>query len=281
MPGKHAFVIGHPIAHSRSPMMHGYWLKTLAIEGTYEPLDVPPEGVSAFFAGFRDAGWIGGNVTVPHKTAVIPHLDAIDAEATAIGAVNTVWWQDGRLMGGNTDASGFLGSLDEAQPGWDATARRAVILGSGGATRAAAHGLLSRGLEVAVCNRTPARSEALARDLGGRIAAHGWEAAARLMPDCDLLVNCTSLGMVGQPPLQVELASLKPGAVVYDVIYVPLETDLLKQARARGHPVVDGLGMLMHQGAEAFGRWFHQPPPVTPELRRLLEDDIRAGTPHG
>jgi shikimate dehydrogenase len=279
MTSNRAVVVGHPIAHSRSPMLHGYWLERMGIAGSYERLDLPPDDVAAFFAGFRDAGWIGGNVTVPHKSAVIPYLDRIDPAAQAMGAVNTIWWADGQLVGGNTDAIGFLGNLDDLQPGWDRAARKAVILGAGGAARAAAYGLLSRGLEVALCNRTPEKAAAIADHFAGPITAQGRDARAVLFADCDLLVNATSLGMVGQPPQDVDLGPLKPGAIVYDVVYVPLETGLLKAAKAAGHPTVDGLGMLLHQGVEGFSRWFGRRPEVTPELRQLLADDIRAKTP--
>lgn len=279
MPRNRAFVIGHPIGHSRSPMLHGYWLRSLGIEGSYERVDVPPAAVEAFFRSYRDEGWIGGNVTVPNKTAVIPFLDRIDADAEAIGAVNTIWWEGGKLVGGNTDAYGFLGNVDELVPGWDGGASRAVILGAGGATRAIVHGLLGRGLEVALVNRTVEKAAALAARFGPRVSAHGPADRDRLLAGCDLLVNATSLGMVGQPALEIDLAVLPPRAVVYDIVYVPLETPLLRQAAARGLRTVDGLGMLLHQGAVGFGRWFGQRPEVTRELRDLLAADIRARTP--
>lgn len=274
-----AFVMGHPIAHSRSPMLHGHWLERLGIEGSYEKLDIAPADLAAFFADYREKGWIGGNVTVPHKSAVIPFLDRIDDDARAMGAVNTIAWDGEMLVGGNTDAMGFLGNIDELVPGWGERTKRAVVLGAGGAARAATYGLLSRGIEVAICNRTVAKAEALAKHFGGKCSAHGLEDLDRLLGDCDLLVNTTSLGMVNQPPLQIDLAPLKAGAVVYDVIYVPLETELLKAARARGHQTVDGLGMLLHQGTVGFSRWFKQKPDVTTELRQLLIDDIKAKTP--
>lgn len=279
MPQNRAFVMGHPIAHSRSPMLHGYWLKKHGIEGSYEKLDIAPADLGAFFAGFREAGWIGGNVTVPHKTAVIEYLDRVDADAVAIGAVNTISWDGDQLVGGNTDSIGFMGNLDELAPGWDVGASRAVVIGAGGATRAIIYGLLKRGLTVAVCNRTVDKAELLARHFGVGVTAHGLDALNGLMAEADLLVNATSLGMVGQPTLEIDLASLKPSAVVYDIVYVPLETALLKAAKAKGHRTVDGLGMLLHQGVEGFRRWFNVKPDVTAELRTLLADDIRAKTP--
>ena len=274
-----AFVMGHPISHSRSPMLHGYWLKKLGIDATYQRLDVPPEQVAAFFGSYREEGWIGGNVTVPNKTAVIPFLDRIDADAEAMGAVNTLYWHGDQLVGGNTDAFGFLGNIDELVPGWDKGVSRAVILGSGGAARAATYGLLGRGLEVALCNRTVATATVLADHFGSGVTAHGLDDRESLLANCDLLVNTTSLGMVNQPPLDIDLTPLKKGAVVYDVIYAPLETDLLKQAQAKGHRTVDGLGMLLHQAIVGFSRGFGRTPEITGELRQLLIDDIRAKTP--
>ncbi len=274
-----AFVMGHPIAHSRSPMLHGYWLERYRISGSYEPIDIAPEALADFFTRFRDAGWVGGNVTVPHKTAVIPFLDRVDEAAEAIGAVNTIWRDDDSLVGGNTDAAGFMGNIDELVPGWDETAKRAVLLGAGGAARAATYGLRARGLEVSVCNRTIATAQALAAHFGDRVSAHGLDALPALMGECDLLVNTTSLGMLGKPPLQIDLSPLKADAIVYDIVYVPLETDILKAAKARGNRTVDGLGMLLHQAVEGFAHWFGRRPEVTGELRKLLADDIRAKTP--
>jgi shikimate dehydrogenase len=279
MSGPRAFVMGHPIAHSRSPMLHGYWLEKYGIDGSYERLDIPPDQIDAFFDGFREAGWAGGNVTVPHKLAVMPHVGRIDAAAKAMGAVNTLWWEGDTLVGGNTDAIGFIGNLDELAPGWDAGASRALVLGAGGATRAAVHGLTGRGLDVALCNRTVAKAEALAAHFGKHVTAHGTDEIDGLMKDADLLVNTTSLGMVGQPPLDIDLTGLKAQAVVYDIVYVPLETALLKKAKARGHRTVDGLGMLLHQAVEGFRHWFGHTPEVTAELRRMLSGDIRTKTP--
>ena len=274
-----AFILGHPVAQSRSPMIHGYWLKAMGIDGAYDFQDVTTEGLPAFFEGLRAGGYVGGNVTAPHKSAVIPFLARTDAAADAIGAVSTIWTEDGRYAGGNADAHGFLGNIDERCPGWDGQARRATVLGAGGAARAVAHALLERGLAVTVVNRTPERAAALAAHFDNRVEAMPWDAATGLLPVTDLLVNTTSLGMAGKAPLVFDLAGLKPGAIVYDVISVPLETELLRTARLRGHPVVDGLGMLLHQAGIGFSRWFGVTPVVTPELRALVEADIRAKTP--
>jgi len=273
-----AYIIGHPVAQSRSPMLHGYWLDRYGIAGSYELVDVAPEELEAFFATYREKGWVGGNVTVPHKLAVIPFLDRIDDGAKAMGAINTIWWEDGQLVGGNTDWIGFLGNLDELAPGWDGEAKKAVIIGAGGAARAAAYGLKSRGLTVSLCNRTVSKANEIAELFGG-MTGHGLDDLPAQMKHADLLVNTTSLGMLGKPPLEVDLATLKQGAIVYDVIYVPLETDILKAAKSRGHPTVNGLGMLLHQAVEGFRHWFGHTPEVTEELRRLLIDDIRAKTP--
>lgn len=278
MTTRRAFIIGHPVAQSRSPMLHGYWLDRYGIEGGYELVDVPPEALEAFFSAYRKNGWVGGNVTVPHKLAVIPFLDEIDDAVKAMGAVNTIWWEDGQLVGGNTDWIGFLGNLDEFVPGWDDDAKKAVIIGAGGAARAAAYGLKSRGLFVSLCNRTVSKAEEIASHFGG-MSGHGLDALPEQMKDADILVNATSLGMLGKPPLEVDLATLKPSAIVYDVIYVPLETNILKTAKAAGHRTVDGLGMLLHQAVEGFRHWFGHTPEVTEELRMLLIDDIRAKTP--
>lgn len=259
-------------------MLHGYWLKRYGILGSYELVDVAPENLPAFFATFRQAGWAGGNVTVPHKLAVIDYLDRIDEAATKLGAVNTIWREDDGLVGGNTDWTGFLGNLDELAPGWDRDAKRAVVIGAGGAARAAAYALGGRGLSVALCNRTASKAEELAAYFGG-MSGHPMEALPELMREADLLVNTTSLGMMGKPPLDLDLSSLKPGATVYDVVYVPLETGLLKAAKAGGHRTVDGLGMLLHQAVAGFRHWFGRTPEVTPELRSLLIEDIRAKTP--
>ena len=274
---KKACVMGHPIAHSRSPMIHGYWLRTLGIEGAYELKDLTPEQFPRFVAELGKNGYIGGNVTLPHKEAAYRAVAARDAAAEAVGAVNTLWLGNGKLMGGNSDVHGFIANLDDRAPGWDVPGCRVVILGAGGASRSAAYAFRQRGVEVHVANRTAARAQELAQRFGA--SAHGWNDLAKLLPDADVLVNCTSLGMQGKDALQIDLAPLKKSAVVYDIIYVPLETALLAQARKRGHRTVDGLGMLLQQAGFGFRKWFGGEPRVTPELRRIVEADIVAGTP--
>jgi shikimate dehydrogenase len=205
-------------------------------------------------------------------------VDSPDAAAQAIGAVNTVWYADDRLVGGNTDAYGFTAHLDAAVPQWNRQARRAVVLGAGGAARAVVHALLERGLSVMLVNRTLARAADLAAHFGMRPSVHGFEDLLPLLGNADLLVNTTSLGMVGRPALDLDLSPLNPAAIVYDVVYVPLETAFLQSAKERGHRTVDGLGMLLHQAVPGFARWFGVTPRVTPELRALVESDIRAST---
>ena len=273
---RRACVMGHPVAHSRSPMIHGYWLKTLGIPGAYELKDLSVEAFPAFITNLAGNGYVGGNVTVPHKEAAFRLVAGRDEAAEAIGAVNTLWLENGRLMGGNSDTHGFIANLDERARGWDVPGCRALVLGAGGAGRSAVYALKQRGAEVHVVNRTVSRAHDLAARF--RVRAHGFDAVPRLLRDMDLLVNCTSLGLAGKPPLQIDLGPLKPSAVVYDVVYVPLETGLLAAARKRGHPTVDGLGMLLQQAGFGFRKWFGGNPKVTPELRATVEADIVAKT---
>lgn len=273
-----ACVMGHPVTHSRSPMIHNYWLRTLAIAGAYERADVTQQDFPGFLKGLRQHGYVGGNITVPHKETAYLAVDRRDGAADAIGAVNTVWHEGEMLVGGNTDAHGFITHLETSVPHWSRHARRAVVMGAGGAARAVIHALLGSGLELDLVNRTAGRARHLAAHFGGAITVHEFADLPRLLPDADLLVNTTSLGMTGSPPLALDLAPLKGDAIVYDIVYVPLETGLLKAARTRGHRTVDGLGVLLHQAAPAFARWFGTTPQVTPELRELVAADIRAKT---
>ena len=265
-------VMGHPVAHSRSPMLHGYWLRTLGIEGAYELADVAPDDFAAFFRGLGANGFAGGNITKPHKEQAFRLVDRREDAADAIGAVNTVWYENGALVGGNTDWLGIVLSLDAIAPGWDKG--RALVLGAGGAARAATYGFRQRGLSVSLVNRTRARAEQLAANVPG-VTVHGYDALPRLMADADVLINTTSLGQAGNPPLEIDLTNLKRSAIVYDVIYVPLETGLLKAARRAGHRTVDGLSMLLYQAVPGFAHWFGVTPTVTAEQRAILEADIR------
>ena len=270
-----AFVIGHPVAHSRSPLIHGYWLKHHGIAGSYEKIAVAPEDLETFIGGLRAAGFVGGNVTVPHKGRMIELADAVDEAADAIGAANTLWFDEGDLVAGNTDAIGFQASLDDEAPGWDGRGASAVVLGAGGAARAVVHALLERGFEVAVANRTFLRAAELAEEQEGEVWAYAWDELPTLLRAADVVVNTTVLGMAGQPPLTLDLSACKRDALVADIVYTPLATPLIAAARARGLRAVGGLGMLLHQAVPGFERWFGVRPEVTPDLRALIEADVR------
>ncbi|TIQ31322.1 MAG: shikimate dehydrogenase [Mesorhizobium sp.] len=276
MAEKKAFVTGHPIAHSRSPKIHGYWLAKYGIDGSYRAIDVAPDDFAAFLKSLGENGYRGGNVTIPHKEAAFALVDRRDAAAEAIGAVNTLWFEDGVLWGGNTDGRGFAGNLDEHAPGWAANGP-AVVLGAGGASRAVIHALKDRCIkDIRIVNRTLARAEELADRFGAGVSAHGAGAVDELLADAGLLVNTTALGMHGNETLAADPAGLPGHAIVTDIVYVPLETPLLAAARARGLKTVDGLGMLLHQAVPGFERWFGRRPEVTPELRRMIVADIEA-----
>lgn len=272
-----AFVVGWPIAHSRSPLIHGHWLALHDLPGSYERVAVPPEEIDGFLAGLPASGFVGGNVTVPHKEAAFRIVAETDPVARATGAVNTLWIDGGRLCGANTDGPGFLANLDASAEGWDRCGGTAVVLGAGGAASAVAWGLAARGLTVRLVNRTLARAEVLAARLGPAVSAHPWSDLDRLLSGARLLVNTTSLGMVDKDPLDLDLTALPADALVADIVYVPLITPLLARARDRGLATVDGLGMLLHQAVPGFERWFGVRPTVTPELRRLILADMGVG----
>jgi len=270
-----ACVIGWPVKHSRSPIIHRHWLAKLGIEGDYVRHAVEPENAAAFLAGFADGPFIGCNVTVPHKEVAFASVDQADAVATALGAVNTVWLEKGKLLGSNTDAEGFIANLDQRAPGFDVNPGPAIVLGAGGAARAVIWALKARGFApIHVVNRTRDRAEAMADRFGSDIRPAGWEDLPGLLPTATLLVNTTSLGMEGQPPLAIDLAAARDNLLVTDIVYIPLETPLLAAARQRGLKTVDGLGMLLHQAVPGFERWFGVRPIVTPELRRLILADM-------
>jgi shikimate dehydrogenase len=270
-----AGVVGWPIEHSRSPTIHRYWLKELGLPGSYEKFAVRPEEFRRFVDGIGEDALVGANVTAPHKEAAFNACDARTPVAGALGAVNTLWREDGRLWGDNTDVAGFLANLDEATPGWDEARKLAVVIGAGGAARAIVYALLSRGFaRVAVVNRTHARAEALATHFGGFKTAVPWADLPSELRKADLLVNASTLGMIGQPSLTIDLSALPEHAVVTDAVYVPLLTPLIEAASARGLRVAEGLGMLLHQAAPAFARWFGRRPAVTPALRALVEAEV-------
>ena len=268
-----ACLIGWPAAHSRSPLIHHTWLRKLGIEGGYTIESVPPEDVAEFITHLSHHGFVGANVTIPHKERTLL-LSVPDERAKAVGAANTLWYQGDTLYSTNTDIEGFINNLDAGAPGWD-TAADALVLGAGGSSRAVIFGLIERGIaRVHLANRTMERAQALADQFGLHVIPVPWEAIGDVLPRAGLLVNTTSLGMKGQPPLQIAVGRLPPQAVVADLVYVPLQTPLLAAAQARGLETADGLGMLLHQAVRGFELWFGQRPEVTPELRALVENDL-------
>jgi shikimate dehydrogenase len=268
-----ACLIGWPAAHSRSPLIHHYWLRTLGIEGGYNIEAVPPEGFAEFVLHLSTHGFVGANVTIPHKERALA-LSKPDARALRVGAANTLWYEGGELRSTNTDIEGFINNLDACAPGWD-TASDALVLGAGGASRAVVFGLIERGIQrVHLANRTMERARALADQFGANVHPVGWEAIGDLLPRAGLLVNTTSLGMHGQPALELDTGRLPPHAVVADLVYVPLVTSLLATARGHGLKTADGLGMLLHQAVRGFELWFGRRPEVTSELRDLVVADL-------
>jgi shikimate dehydrogenase len=271
---RHAFVCGHPISHSRSPLIHSHWLETHAIKGTYRAVDVAPDDFATFAASIGDHHFIGGNVTIPHKEAALRAAAVKEPVAELIGAANTLWLENGVLHATNTDAYGFGANLDERLPGWD-TATTALVIGAGGASRAVLHALLERGFKtVHLANRTVSRARELADRFGARIEPHALEAMNELAREIDLVVNTSSLGMKGDGDIPLDLSLLKPETLVTDIVYVPLMTPLLQRAKNRGLRFADGLGMLLHQAAPGFEKWFGLRPAVTEELRNLVIADM-------
>jgi shikimate dehydrogenase len=271
---KAACVIGWPVEHSRSPLIHDYWIRQFGLPAAYRREAVPPERFADFVGHLADHGYVGANVTVPHKEAAL-QLSAPDAVAAAVGAANTLWLDAGVLRSTNTDVEGFVASLDSGVPGWAREVESAVVLGAGGAARAIVSGLIERGVRrIHVVNRSLDRATALGQRLGDRVVPSGWDRRNDLLAGAGLLVNTTTLGMAGQPPLEIDLALLPASAVVADIVYVPLVTPLLTAAAARGLRTVDGLGMLLHQAAGAFARFFGPRPQVTQGLRTLVEADL-------
>jgi shikimate dehydrogenase len=269
-----ACLIGWPAAHSRSPLIHRYWLRTLGIEGGYVIEAVPPDDFRDFVLRLSLRGFVGANVTRPHKEQALA-LSKPDARARAVGAANTLWFKDGELCSTNTDVEGFINNLDASAPGWD-TATEALVLGAGGAARAVVFGLLERGIkQVHLANRTFDRAKSLADRFGAAVHPVGWDAVTDLLPRARLLVNTTSLGMHGQPALEIDVGLLPDNAVVADLVYVPLQTELLAAAAMRGLKTADGLGMLLHQAVRGFELWFGRRPEVTAELRALVEADLK------
>jgi shikimate dehydrogenase len=269
-----ACVIGWPIRHSRSPLIHGYWIKKHGLAADYRPEAVAPEAFADFIRDLPSRGYVGANITIPHKEAAL-ELSEPDDRARAVGASNTLWFDIGRLRSTNTDVEGFTANLDAAVADWALRGGEAVVLGAGGSARAVVYGLIERGIgRINVVNRTPDRAQALRERFGPAVHPANWTALPHLLTRASLLVNTTSLGMTGQPPLEIDLGSLPRQAVVTDLVYAPLETPLLAAARNRGHAIADGLGMLLHQAVRGFQLWFGIRPEVTPELRTLIEADL-------
>ena len=267
-----AGVIGWPVGHSRSPRLHGWWLKCHGIDGAYIPMAVPPERLEAALRALPALGLRGANVTVPHKEATARLVDRVDPVAARIGAVNTVVVaDDGSLEGRNTDAEGFLTNLREGAADWHPAAGPAVVIGAGGAARAVVAALTDAGVpEIRLCNRTIEKAEMLACALGGPVRVVPWFGRSRAVADAALLVNTTTLGMAGQPPLDLGLDLLPITALVTDIVYTPLKTPLLAAAAQRGNPTVDGLGMLLYQAVPGFEAWFGVRPAVTAALREFV-----------
>jgi len=269
-----ACIIGWPVEHSRSPLMHNHWIAKYGLNGIYRREPVTAEEFPRFIASLADRGYVGGNVTQPHKDMALRFSEP-DDRARAVGVANTLWYEGGRLRSTNTDVEGFVGALDASAPGWDRGATQAVVIGAGGAARAVVYGFIERGIErIHVVNRTQDRAEALRTAFGPRVIPADWNALAGLLKTAHVIANATNLGMKGNPPLEIDLGPVRDEAVIAEVIYVPLKTPLLEQAQQRGLRTSDGLDMLLYQAGRGFEKWFGVRPEVTPELRAIMEKDI-------
>ncbi|PJI85872.1 shikimate dehydrogenase [Yoonia maricola] len=267
-----AGVIGNPISHSLSPKLHSYWLNRYGIEGAYTALQVTEDKLESTLCDLPGKGFIGANVTLPHKVSVLQFADQVTDRATLIGAANTlIFKQDGRIFADNTDGYGFMASLRQGAPDWDPKAGPAAIFGAGGAARAIIVALADAGVpEIILANRTRAKAEALRADFGARVSIVDWVQADKMLEDANTVINTTSLGMTGAQEFKVSLDTLSPKAVVTDIVYTPLQTPFLIAAAERGCTTVDGLGMLLHQGVPGFERWFGQRPEVDEATRAAV-----------
>lgn len=274
---KKAFVTGFPIKHSKSPLLHGHWLKKYNVDGTYEAIEIDPKNFKDFLYGLKSDGLVGGNVTLPHKETAFELVEKRDEAAEIIGAVNTIWFEGDILCGGNTDGYGFSANLDDYAKEWR-SGKTTIILGAGGASRAVIHSVLKAGFNrVHIVNRTLSRAETLADRFGDRCVANPWQALPELLNECDLLVNTTSLGMSGSDSSETpmpDLQCMKQSAIITDIVYTPIETPLLTAAKSQGLVTVDGLGMLLHQAVPGFEKWFSVRPEVTHELRQTILDAV-------
>ena len=269
-----ACVVGWPIRHSRSPVIHGHWIEQYKLDAVYRREEIAPAGFADFISHLSERGYVGANITLPHKEAALA-MSEPDDRARAVGAANTLWYDSGRLLSTNTDVEGFTANLDASVPGWEKRAGEAVVLGAGGSARAIIYGLIERGVgKINVVNRTPDRVEGLQARFGAVVQPAYESGLPHLLGRVGLLINTTSLGMTGQPPLAIDLDPLPRHAVVADLVYAPLETPLLAAARARGLATADGLGMLLYQAVRGFQLWFGVRPEVTPQLRSLVEADL-------
>jgi shikimate dehydrogenase len=267
-----AGVIGHPIAHSRSPTLHGYWLKRYGLKGHYIPLDIAPTDLGELIRTLPRLGFVGANVTIPHKEDILQIADIVTDRAALIGAANTVIFRrDGKIHVDNTDGSGFIANLRQNAPDWAPSIGPAVVLGAGGAARAVIAALIEVGVpEIRLANRTRPRADQLRADFGAKVHVHEWVQAGNILEDATTVVNTTSLGMTGKPDFRVPLDLLNPKALVTDLVYTPLRTQFLIEAEAQGCTVVDGLGMLLHQAAPGFERWFGVRPEVDDATRKAV-----------
>ena len=277
MTKKQAFVCGNPIKHSRSPLLHGYWLEKHRIDGSYGLQDIPSEDFKNFIKSLKEKNFVGGNVTIPHKEEAYRLVDVLDDAAKKIGAVNTVWFENDQLIGSNTDAHGFTANLDQHAAGWDKNAdtKTAVVFGAGGASRAVLYSLIHRGFsKIYLANRTIEKAKKLAEEFGPTITPLKISGITDIIPEADIFINSTSLGMNKSDKYPFAIDTIKKTALVTDLVYTPLETILLKDARAAGLRTVDGLGMLLHQAVPGFEKWFGIKPEVTNELRQIIVKDL-------
>lgn len=272
-----AFVTGYPIAHSRSPVIHNYWLRYYDLKGSYERIGVAPEDFTAFIAGLKDNGFVGGNVTMPHKDAAFAAAAVTTERAKQLHAVNTLWFEDGVLHGDNTDILGFTGCIEQTLGRhWYQGVETALVIGAGGAARAVVTGLLGYpGLKVKIINRTTDKADDMTAFDRNRIETASWDNLDAEVAKAGVIVNTTSLGMTGYPPLVLDFSRCSKDTIVADIVYVPLMTPLLSAAQEHSLRIVDGLGMLLHQAVPGFARWFGVTPEVTPELREAVLQDLR------
>ncbi|MCB1681132.1 MAG: shikimate dehydrogenase [Rhodospirillales bacterium] len=275
MTGTKTGLVGHPVSHSKSPLIHGYWIRKYGLNGSYSLLDLSCEGLQSGIEKIKAEGFRGFNITVPHKVALLDLCDEVNALARAVGAVNTVTIENGRMSGTNTDVFGFIENIKSKSPTFDFKAGPAVVLGAGGAARAVVQGLLMEGVpEILLSNRTESKADTLIETASepNKIKRLGWNSgeAGEAVSTANLLVNTTSLGMTGKPKLEIDLSSLNPRALVHDIVYAPLMTELLLRAQERGNPIVTGIGMLLHQARPAFSLWHGVMPDVTDELEAMV-----------